>query len=156
MIYSLMVSAISPSRESTLQLCIRPLQVSDRKIQPDTIMFKKYKFCDDPSQLQSVMWLKINRGWILDFRSKVLPQHWLLHVSYFNPFSLLHLAGFVQDKSGGHLSCSLMSYPSSRVALSEPGTKSLAEGSGGPFKSWETGLTERIWGSQSLNYEESL
>lgn len=156
MIYSLMISAIASSRESSLQLCIGLLWVSDRKMQPDIVIFKKYKFCDDSSQLQFMMWLKMNRGWILDFRPEELPQHWLLHVSYFNPFSPLHLAGFVQDKSGGHLSCSLMSYPSTRVALSKLGPKSIAEGSGGPFKSWETGLTERIWGSKSPSCEELL
>lgn len=62
--------------------------------------FKKNKLCDDSGQPQSVMWLKMNRGWVFNFRLRKLPQHWLLHVSYFSPFGSLRLAGFVQDKSG--------------------------------------------------------
>lgn len=121
-----------------------------------TVMSEKYKFCDDSSQLQSLMWLKMNRGWILDFRPKELLLNWLLHVSYVNPFGPLHLAEFVQDKPGGHLSSSLMSYPSSRVALPKLGPKSLTEGSGGYIQILGDHLTERIWDSKSPNYEESL
>ena len=67
-------------------------------------------------------------------------------MSYFNFFGLYYLAGFVQEKSWGHLSCSVMYSSSTREGL--PAKLRLKE-SGWPFRAWETDLPEGTRGSKS-------
>lgn len=79
------------------------------------------------------------------FQAKTVARCWLLtcHISV----SLVYFTwqDFFKTSLGGHLSCSVMCSSSTREAPPKLGP----EESGGPFRAWETELTEGTWGSKS-------